>query len=121
LLERNKARKEQEVTSVENRISLPFIMVNTPSSTFIELEVSDDHSAYFFNFSQPFEIHDDSEIIKRLREQQSGNKEEEGEGEGEEEEREEEENGSKEEGGEGAASAGTEGTEGRREEVARSG
>jgi hypothetical protein len=32
----------------------------------IECEVADDRSAYFFNFSMPFEIHDDSEILKRM-------------------------------------------------------
>jgi len=47
-------------------IDLPFIIVNTRSTTVIECEVADDRTAYFFNFTMPFEIHDDSEILKRM-------------------------------------------------------
>lgn len=33
----------------------------------IECEVNETRSAYFFSFRQPFEIHDDSEILKRMK------------------------------------------------------
>lgn len=55
-----------EYSTLDTRILLPFIIVNTEHTTVIECEVSDDRSAYFFNFSSPFEIHDDSEILKRM-------------------------------------------------------
>jgi hypothetical protein len=63
LVERN---SKPEYSSIETKINLPFIIVNTRSNTVIECEVADDRSAYFFNFSLPFEIHDDSEILKRI-------------------------------------------------------
>jgi len=63
LIERN---IKPEYSSIENKIELPFIIVNTKNTTVIECEVAEDRSAYFFNFSLPFEIHDDSEILKRL-------------------------------------------------------
>ena len=63
LVERN---SRSEFSSIDSKIHLPFIIVNTRSSTVIECEVADDRSAYFFNFSQPFEIHDDSEILRRI-------------------------------------------------------
>lgn len=50
----------------ESTIHIPFIIVNTKSETVIECEVSDDRSMYYFDFSMPFEIHDDSEILKRM-------------------------------------------------------
>jgi len=56
-----------EFNSIDTKIELPFIIVNTKNTTVIECEVADDRSAYFFfNFSLPFEIHDDSEILKRM-------------------------------------------------------
>mmetsp|Transcript_7727 Transcript_7727/g.10668 ORF Transcript_7727/g.10668 Transcript_7727/m.10668 type:complete len:442 (+) Transcript_7727:100-1425(+) len=63
LLSRN---SKPQYANLESRIFLPFIIVNTKNTTVIECEVADDRSAYFFNFSLPFEIHDDSEILKRM-------------------------------------------------------
>jgi len=63
LIERN---IKPEFANTESKINLPFIIVNTRSTTVIECEVADDRTGYFFNFSLPFEIHDDSEILKRL-------------------------------------------------------
>jgi hypothetical protein len=48
-----------------SKIHLPFILVNTRNTTEIECEMAEDHSEYFFNFSAPFEIHDDTEVLKR--------------------------------------------------------
>eukprot|EP01118_Nematostelium_gracile_P011893 TRINITY_DN4291_c0_g1_i2.p1 TRINITY_DN4291_c0_g1~~TRINITY_DN4291_c0_g1_i2.p1 ORF type:complete len:154 (+),score=36.20 TRINITY_DN4291_c0_g1_i2:55-516(+) len=57
---------KHEVNDLESRIELPFIIVNTKNTTVIGCEVADDRTAYFFNFSLPFEIHDDAEILKRI-------------------------------------------------------
>eukprot|EP01116_Phalansterium_solitarium_P002962 TRINITY_DN1333_c0_g1_i1.p1 TRINITY_DN1333_c0_g1~~TRINITY_DN1333_c0_g1_i1.p1 ORF type:complete len:278 (-),score=127.74 TRINITY_DN1333_c0_g1_i1:718-1551(-) len=45
---------------------VPFIIVNTRHTTVIECEVADDRTAYFFNMSEPFEIHDDTEVLARM-------------------------------------------------------
>lgn len=49
-----------------NRISLPFIAVSTASDTVIQCEMSEDRKDIFFNFSGPFEIYDETEILKRI-------------------------------------------------------
>eukprot|EP00742_Colponemidia_sp_Colp-10_P007213 GILJ01007753.1.p1 GENE.GILJ01007753.1~~GILJ01007753.1.p1 ORF type:complete len:298 (-),score=58.67 GILJ01007753.1:171-1064(-) len=53
-------------TPEESKIQLPFIVVNTSKSTIIECQMSEDRADIFFNFSLPFEIHDDNEILKRM-------------------------------------------------------
>eukprot|EP01113_Clastostelium_recurvatum_P048635 TRINITY_DN8900_c0_g1_i2.p1 TRINITY_DN8900_c0_g1~~TRINITY_DN8900_c0_g1_i2.p1 ORF type:complete len:268 (-),score=77.10 TRINITY_DN8900_c0_g1_i2:60-863(-) len=65
LLARNNSLSQQN-TPPGSRIPLPFIVVNTRAQTVINCEVAQDRSKYFFNFSQPFEIHDDVEILKRM-------------------------------------------------------
>ncbi len=50
----------------ETRIPLPFIIINTSNQTVIRCEMAEDRGDIFFNFSAPFEIHDDNEILKRL-------------------------------------------------------
>ena len=50
----------------QEKIPLPFIVVNTPSTTVIQCEMRSDRTDVFFNFSAPFEIHDDFEVMKRL-------------------------------------------------------
>ncbi len=49
-----------------NALHLPFIVVNTPKQTVIDCQMAEDKSEYFFDFSSPFEIHDDIEILKRM-------------------------------------------------------
>eukprot|EP01113_Clastostelium_recurvatum_P048634 TRINITY_DN8900_c0_g1_i1.p1 TRINITY_DN8900_c0_g1~~TRINITY_DN8900_c0_g1_i1.p1 ORF type:complete len:278 (-),score=94.91 TRINITY_DN8900_c0_g1_i1:60-893(-) len=66
LLARNNSLSQQNTPIVGSRIPLPFIVVNTRAQTVINCEVAQDRSKYFFNFSQPFEIHDDVEILKRM-------------------------------------------------------
>eukprot|EP01112_Ceratiomyxa_fruticulosa_P002142 TRINITY_DN1226_c0_g1_i4.p1 TRINITY_DN1226_c0_g1~~TRINITY_DN1226_c0_g1_i4.p1 ORF type:complete len:456 (+),score=100.76 TRINITY_DN1226_c0_g1_i4:255-1622(+) len=65
LLARNNLPSYQSVPN-SSRINLPFIVVNTRAQTVINCEVAHDRSKYFFNFSHPFEIHDDSEILRRM-------------------------------------------------------
>jgi len=50
----------------EEKIPVPFIVVNTSSQTVIQCEMGPDRTDVFFNFSKPFEINDDNEILKRL-------------------------------------------------------
>ena len=45
---------------------LPFIIVHTNKDTVIECEMDEEGTEVFFNFSQPFEIHDDNEVCKKL-------------------------------------------------------
>jgi len=50
----------------EEKIFLPFIVIHTKKDTSIECEMSEDRKEYFFDFSLPFSIYDDNEILKRL-------------------------------------------------------
>eukprot|EP00729_Bicosta_minor_P010545 gene10545-18645_t len=47
-------------------IHLPFIVVNTSKSANINCQMAGDKAEYYFDFSQPFEIHDDMEVLKRM-------------------------------------------------------
>ncbi|KAG7400815.1 hypothetical protein PHYBOEH_004329 [Phytophthora boehmeriae] len=74
LLKRNAERKRMESENPasaiaardEGRVFLPFIAVNTSKDTVIQCEMSEDRQDIFFNFSAPFEIHDDADILQRL-------------------------------------------------------
>jgi hypothetical protein len=63
LVQRNGAPKAEP----GDRIPLPFIIVNTHKETVIDCEMAEDKQEIFFNFSAPFEIHDDNEIMKRMQ------------------------------------------------------
>lgn len=65
LLARNSKADPGHMADASAKIHLPFILVNTRNTTEIECEMAEDHSEYFFNFSAPFEIHDDTEVLKR--------------------------------------------------------
>ncbi|CAI5730802.1 unnamed protein product [Hyaloperonospora brassicae] len=74
LLKRNAERKRADsenpasanIVRDEGRIFLPFIAVNTSKDTVIQCEMSEDRHDIFFNFSAPFEIHDDADILQKL-------------------------------------------------------
>ncbi|KAJ0410366.1 hypothetical protein P43SY_002698 [Pythium insidiosum] len=69
LLKRNAKRRKESTSDAlrdEGRIFLPFIVVNTSKDTVIQCEMSEDRQDIFFNFSNPFEINDDTEILRRL-------------------------------------------------------
>jgi len=51
----------------QRRVPLPFIIVNTHSQTLIHCEMAEDRSDVFFNFSAPFELADDNEILRRMQ------------------------------------------------------
>lgn len=50
----------------DERIPLPFIIVNTDSKAVVQCEMSPKRTDVSFDFSMPFEINDDNEILKRL-------------------------------------------------------
>ncbi|KAH7673232.1 transcription factor Dp-2, partial [Aphelenchoides avenae] len=67
LVQRNRDRERDHGRPSENSILyLPYIIVNTDKKTMIDCQISHDKSEYWFNFDQPFEIHDDIEVLKRL-------------------------------------------------------
>lgn len=56
-------QKEEETNE---KIPLPFIIINTDSKAVVQCEMCPARSNVSFDFSQPFEINDDNEILKRL-------------------------------------------------------
>jgi transcription factor Dp-1 len=59
-------QRREAAPSNEEKIPLPFIVVNTNSSAVIQCEMSPDRTDVMFDFSMPFEINDDNTILKRL-------------------------------------------------------
>jgi len=67
LVQHNKRRDGEMVdTAKDNKIPLPFIVVNTSSNAVIQCNMSRDLTDVMFDFSMPFEINDDNTILKRL-------------------------------------------------------
>ena len=60
------APPQQQQQKPDNKIPLPFIVVNTHSSAVIQCNMSRDLTDVMFDFSMPFEINDDNTILKRL-------------------------------------------------------
>ena len=50
----------------EEKIPLPFLIVNTDSQSVVQIEMSSKRTDVSFDFSKPFEINEDNEILKRL-------------------------------------------------------
>jgi hypothetical protein len=63
---RNKRYKLDEKSQEEDKIALPFIVVNTAENAVIQCEMNHDKTDVMFDFNMPFEINDDNEILKRL-------------------------------------------------------
>jgi transcription factor Dp-1 len=59
-------QKRVESSKPDNKIPLPFIVVNTSSSAVIQCNMSKDLTDVMFDFNMPFEINDDNTILKRL-------------------------------------------------------
>lgn len=66
LVAHNQQRESMPVDKSDNKIPLPFIVVNTHSSAVIQCNMSRDFTDVMFDFSMPFEINDDNTILKRL-------------------------------------------------------
>lgn len=52
--------------AVAERISLPFLIIHTKAGADISCEMTDDRTQYTFTFNKPFEIHQESQIIKDM-------------------------------------------------------
>lgn len=50
----------------QEKIPLPFIVVNTNASAVIQCDMSRDRTDVMFDFSMPFEINDDNTILKKM-------------------------------------------------------
>jgi hypothetical protein len=58
--------QQREAVHFEERIPLPFIVVNTNQSAVIQCEMSPDRTDVMLDFSMPFEINDDNTVLKHL-------------------------------------------------------
>ena len=74
LVAHNARRQQQQqpavdnssTTKTDNKIPLPFIVINTSSAAIIQCNMSRDLTDVMFDFTLPFEINDDNTILKRL-------------------------------------------------------
>ncbi|XP_009999945.1 PREDICTED: transcription factor Dp-2 isoform X2 [Chaetura pelagica] len=68
LVQRNQQNEQQNQgpPAFNSTIQLPFLIVNTSKRTVIDCSISSDKFEYLFNFDNTFEIHDDSEVLKRM-------------------------------------------------------
>lgn len=60
------ARNVSQATRIQDQIHLPFIIVHTNQEAVINCEMSPNRTEYFLDFSLPFSIHDDNEILKHM-------------------------------------------------------
>ena len=68
LVKRNRSTPPQPAAEGgSDRIQMPFIVVNSRKEAVIDCEMAEDKQNIFFNFSTPFELHDEYEILKRMR------------------------------------------------------
>jgi hypothetical protein len=63
---RNLVVHNQRRSESQEKIPLPFIVVNTHSTAVIQCDMSRDRTDVMFDFSMPFEINDDNTILKRM-------------------------------------------------------
>ena len=66
LLHRNRQRIMSDIADDLPKMAIPFLIVSTEKETIIQCEMSESREDLFFDFSAPFEIHDENEILKRL-------------------------------------------------------
>eukprot|EP01126_Amoeba_proteus_P051339 TRINITY_DN6125_c0_g2_i9.p1 TRINITY_DN6125_c0_g2~~TRINITY_DN6125_c0_g2_i9.p1 ORF type:complete len:124 (+),score=16.91 TRINITY_DN6125_c0_g2_i9:814-1185(+) len=62
----NSDQNSDPTCNLPSRVFLPFIVVHTDNSTQICCEISPDRTKYFMDFTQPFSLHDDNEILKNI-------------------------------------------------------
>ena len=69
LEEKSNASEEgnQDIDNSDDRIPLPFIVVNTSQKAVIQCDMNKEKTDVMFDFNMPFEINDDNEILKRLK------------------------------------------------------
>jgi hypothetical protein len=66
LYRRNESDARRMSLPEQQKIALPFIVLSTKKDTSVDLEMSEDRREVFFNFSAPFQIHDDGEVLRML-------------------------------------------------------
>ncbi|XP_078245279.1 transcription factor Dp-2 isoform X4 [Pogona vitticeps] len=66
LVQRNQHKEIWGPPSVNSTIQLPFLVINTSKRTVIDCSISSDKFEYLFNFDNAFEIHDDTDLLKRM-------------------------------------------------------
>lgn len=73
LVQRNQQRDQKSLSqqsqsrgTPDEKIPLPFIVVNTNQSAVIQCDMSRDRTNVMFDFSLPFEINDDNTILKKM-------------------------------------------------------
>ncbi|KAM6441784.1 transcription factor Dp-2 isoform 11-T11 [Liasis olivaceus] len=68
LVQRNRQNEQQTQSSpsVNSTLALPLLVINTHKETIIDCSISSDKFEYLFNFDDAFEIHDDTEVLKRM-------------------------------------------------------
>lgn len=67
LVQRNRELTQQQGSpSTSSVVQLPFVVLQTSDKTVIDCSISNDKSEYRFNLDRKFEIHDDTEILRRL-------------------------------------------------------
>uniref|UniRef100_A0A914XZ09 Transcription factor Dp-1 n=1 Tax=Panagrolaimus superbus TaxID=310955 RepID=A0A914XZ09_9BILA len=67
LVQRNRENERVDGRPADSKIIyLPFIVINTSRETVVDCSIASDKTEFLFHFDQPFEIHDDIEILKRL-------------------------------------------------------
>jgi len=64
--EEPRQHQQPRISTGKGKVRLPFIVVNTSSNAEIHCEMNADRTDVMFDFSMPFEINDDIEILKRL-------------------------------------------------------
>ena len=60
-------KKKKQKLLLDNKIPLPFIVINTNKNAVIQCNMSRDLTDVMFDFTMPFEINDDNSILKRLQ------------------------------------------------------
>ncbi|KAG2440963.1 hypothetical protein HXX76_003816 [Chlamydomonas incerta] len=71
LLERSAARQSNGASTSETKLFLPFILVQAKPDATVEVKISDDMMDVQFDFyHSPFQIHDDSHVLKKMAEHQ---------------------------------------------------
>ncbi len=64
--QKRNGNKSKDNPNSDDKIPLPFIVVNASEKAVIQCEMNREKTDVMFNFNMPFEINDDNEILKRL-------------------------------------------------------
>jgi hypothetical protein len=64
LIKRNQNRANKE--EPQDRVHIPFVVIHASKDTKLQLEMSLARDEYFFDFTHPFYIIDDCEVLKQM-------------------------------------------------------